>query len=96
MSTFTAPRTIQITPRHPPGSIRLATTTDVPLGDLMPDFLGLVEQPDSDSCAISPRGADPYPDEHALASSASPTARCSASTDDQPRRRRLRRLPTAR
>jgi WXG100 protein secretion system (Wss), protein YukD len=67
MSTFTPPRTIQITLRHPRGSVRLATPTDVPLGDLMPDFLEVVEQPDSDSWAISARGADPYPNERTLA-----------------------------
>jgi WXG100 protein secretion system (Wss), protein YukD len=67
MSTFTPPRTIQITLRRPRGSIRLATPTDVPLGDLMPDFLDVVEQPDSDSWAISPRGANPYPSERTLA-----------------------------
>ena len=67
MSTFTTPRTIQITLRHPRGSIRLATPTDVPLGELMPDFLDVAEQPDSDSWAISPGGANPYPNERTLA-----------------------------
>jgi len=67
MSTFTTPRTIQITLRHPRGSIRLATPSDLPLGELMPDFLDVVEQPDSDGWAISPGGADPYPNERTLA-----------------------------
>ena len=67
MSTFTPPRTIQITLRHPCGGVRLATPTDVPLGDLMPDFLDVVEQPDSDSWAISTGGANPFSDERTLA-----------------------------
>ena len=67
MSTFAPPRTIQITLRHPRGGVRLATPTDVPLGDLMPDFLDVVEQPDGDSWAISTGGADPFSDERTLA-----------------------------
>ncbi len=48
MSTRMAPRTIQVTFRYPDGSVRLAAPADVPLGELMPDFLDLAEQPDGD------------------------------------------------
>ena len=43
MSTRMAPRMIQVTFRYPDGSVRLAAPADVPLGELMPDFLDLAE-----------------------------------------------------
>jgi len=53
MNTFTALSTSTITVRHPDGSIRLRVPTEVPLEDLMPDFLEVIEQPDSDGWLLS-------------------------------------------
>ena len=67
MSTRMAPRMIQVTFRHPEGSVRLAAPADVPLGELMPDFLDLAEQPDGDGWALGADGAHAYPGERTLA-----------------------------
>ena len=89
MSISTTERTIEITLRHPDGSIRLAVPTDVPLGELMPDFLDVTGQPDGDGWVLSPDGANPYPSEqNAGRARASTTARRSSSTNS-PRRRCL-------
>ena len=67
MSTRMAPRMIQVTFRYPDGSVRLAAPADVPLGELMPDFLDLAEQPDGDGWVLGADGAHAYPGERTLA-----------------------------
>ena len=67
MSTRMAPPMIQVTFRHPDGSVKLAAPTDVPLSELMPDFLELAEQPDGDGWALGADGVHPYPAERTLA-----------------------------
>ena len=62
-----APRMIQVTFRYPDGSVRLAAPADVPLGELMPDFLDLAEQPDGDGWVLGADGAHAYPGERTLA-----------------------------
>jgi hypothetical protein len=60
-------RTVEITVRHPDGSITLAAPSDVPIGELMPDVLDVTGQPDRDDSVLSPDGANPYPDHTTLA-----------------------------
>ena len=67
MSTRMAPRMIQVTFRYLDGSVRLAAPADVPLGELMPDFLDLAEQPDGDGWVLGADGAHAYPGERTLA-----------------------------
>ena len=67
MSTRMAPRMIQVTFRYPDGSVRLAAPADVPLGELMPDFLDLAEQPDGDGWVLGADGVHAYPGERTLA-----------------------------
>ena len=67
MSSRMAPPMIQVTFRHPEGSVRLAAPADVPLGELMPDFLDLAEQPDGDGWALGADGVHTYPAERTLA-----------------------------
>ena len=67
MSTRMAPPMIQVTFRHPDGSVRLAAPADVPLGELMPDFLDLAEQPDGDGWVLGADGVHAYPGERTLA-----------------------------
>ena len=62
-----APRMIQVTFRYPGGSVRLAAPADVPLGELMPDFLDLAEQPDGDGWVLGADGVHAYPGERTLA-----------------------------
>ena len=62
-----APRMIQVTFRYPDGSVRLAAPADVPLGELMPDFLDLAEQPDGDGWVLGADGVHAYPGERTLA-----------------------------
>ena len=67
MSTRMTPRMIQVTFRYPNGSVRLAAPADVPLGELMPDFLDLAEQPDGDGWVLGADGAHAYPGGRTLA-----------------------------
>ena len=67
MSTRMTPRMIQVTFRYPDGSVRLAAPADVPLGELMPDFLDLAEQPDGAGWVLSADGVHAYPGERTLA-----------------------------
>ena len=67
MSTRMAPRMIQVTFRYPDGSVKLAAPSDVPLGELMPDFLDLAEQPDGAGWVVGADGAHAYPVERTLA-----------------------------
>jgi MinD-like ATPase involved in chromosome partitioning or flagellar assembly len=67
MSIHTARATIHITLRHPGGSINLAAPTDVPIGELMPDFLDVTGQPDREGWVLSPDGVHPHPSGETLA-----------------------------
>jgi len=62
-----APRMMQVTFRYLDGSVRLAAPADVPLGELMPDFLDLAEQPEGDGWVLGGDGAHAYPGERTLA-----------------------------
>ena len=53
--------------RHPEGSIRVSTLTDVPLRELLPDLLELAALPDHDGWGLGPVGGDVYPREPTLA-----------------------------
>ena len=53
--------------RHPEGSIRVSTPTDVPLGELLPDLLELAGLPDHDGWALGPVGGHPYSPDRTLA-----------------------------
>jgi len=67
MSASTTQHRIELTLRHPDGSIRLAVPSDVPLGELMPDFLDVTGQPDRAGWVLSPDGANPYPRDRTIA-----------------------------
>ena len=56
-----------ITLRHPEGSVKLNVPTDIAIGELMPDFLDVTQQPDSDGWLLGPAGGDPYPLDKTLA-----------------------------
>ena len=60
-------KTVEITVRHPDGSIRLGAPADVPIRELMPDVLDITGQPERDGWVLSPDGADPYPGDRTLA-----------------------------
>jgi len=53
--------------RHPEGSIRVSTPTDVPLGELLPDLLELAGLPDHGGWALGPVGGDTYSPDGTLA-----------------------------
>ncbi|MBV8218981.1 MAG: hypothetical protein JO325_10995 [Solirubrobacterales bacterium] len=53
--------------RHPEGSIRVSTPTDVPLGELLPDMVELAGLPGLHAWALGPVGGDPYPPDRTLA-----------------------------
>ena len=53
--------------RHPEGSIRVSTPTNVPLGELLTDLLELAGLPDHDGWSLGPVGGDPYPSDRTLA-----------------------------
>jgi hypothetical protein len=65
-----------ITLRHPGGTIRVAVPADVPLRELMRDFLQVTGQPDRDDWMLSPRGGDSYSDERTLSELGVRTAPC--------------------
>jgi len=91
MSTRMAPRMIQVTFRHPEGSVRLAAPADVPLGELMPDFLDLAEQPDGVAGRLAPTARMRIQASAHSPSSVSSTAACSSCTDTLKGYRRRRR-----
>jgi MinD-like ATPase involved in chromosome partitioning or flagellar assembly len=62
MSTETTTNTTQVTLVHPGGSIKLMAPTDVPLAELMPDFLEVARQPDHDGWELGPATGQPYED----------------------------------
>jgi WXG100 protein secretion system (Wss), protein YukD len=45
----------------PDGRIALRVPTDVPLGELMPDFLGVIWRPGTGCWALTPAGGELYP-----------------------------------
>jgi MinD-like ATPase involved in chromosome partitioning or flagellar assembly len=63
MSTETTTNTSQITLVHPDGSIKLMVPTDVPVAELMPDFLDVARQPDGDDWELGHAAGDPFEDE---------------------------------
>src|SRR5436305_14000207 len=62
MGTQTTTDTIQVTLVHPDGSIRLMVPIDLPLAELMPDFLEVARQPDHDGWDLGPAAGQPYQD----------------------------------
>ena len=67
MSIDMTPRMITVTFRHPGGSVRLAAPADMPLGELMPDFLDVAEQPDGDAWVLGANSVHVYASERTLA-----------------------------
>jgi MinD-like ATPase involved in chromosome partitioning or flagellar assembly len=67
MNSPIAVDTITLTVRHPDGSVVLRVPADVPLGELMPDFLEVIGQPDGDGWVLSPEGGEAYPSQSTLA-----------------------------
>jgi MinD-like ATPase involved in chromosome partitioning or flagellar assembly len=67
MSASATRNRTEITLHHPEGSIRLAAPTDVPLVELIPDFLDVTGQPDRDRWVVSADGANPYPSDTTIA-----------------------------
>ena len=67
MSTDLTSKMIQVTFRYPGGSVRLATPTDVPLVELLPDFLDLAGESDGEGWVLSADGVHPYASERTLA-----------------------------
>ena len=59
MSTETTINTSTVTLMHPDGTIKLMVPTDVPLGELMPDFLDVTHLPDHDGWEIGPERRRP-------------------------------------
>jgi MinD-like ATPase involved in chromosome partitioning or flagellar assembly len=62
-----AVHTSVITLRHPKGSVKLNVPTDIPIDELMPDFLDVTQQPDSDGWLLARAGGPPYPVDKTLA-----------------------------
>jgi MinD-like ATPase involved in chromosome partitioning or flagellar assembly len=56
-----------ITLRHPEGSLKLSVPTDIPIDELMPDFLDVTRQPDGDGWLLGPADGHPYPADKTLA-----------------------------
>jgi len=67
MNSPTALDTITVTVRHPDGSVVLRVPADVPLGELMPDFLEVIGQPDADGWVLGPAGGERYPSQSTFA-----------------------------
>lgn len=63
MSTETTINMSTVTLMYPDGTIKLMVPTDVPLGELMPDFLDVTHLPDHDGWEIGPVAGDRYRDE---------------------------------
>jgi MinD-like ATPase involved in chromosome partitioning or flagellar assembly len=64
MTTEATTNQSQITLTHPSGTINVMVPTDLPLHELMPDFLEVAGQPDNDGWALGPAAGDPYQDTH--------------------------------
>ena len=63
MSTETA-NTREVTLVHPDGTIRLRVPIDVPLAELMPEFLDVAHQPEHDGWELGRAAGDPYRDQY--------------------------------
>ena len=61
MSTETA-NTREVTLVHPDGTLRLRAPIDVPLAELMPEFLDVAHQPEDAGWELGRAAGDPYPD----------------------------------
>ena len=58
----------------PDERIALRVPADVPLGELMPDFLEVIGRPGTDGWALNPAGGEPYPNPSTFADLARTTA----------------------
>jgi MinD-like ATPase involved in chromosome partitioning or flagellar assembly len=67
MNSLTALSTITVTVRHPDGTVTVRAPADLPLGELMPDFLEVIGQPDVEGWVLSPDGGGPYANQSSLA-----------------------------
>ena len=63
MSTETT-NTREVTLVHPDGTIRLRVPIDVPLAELMPEFLDVAQQPEDDGWELGRAAGDPYRDQY--------------------------------
>ena len=64
MSTETTTTTSQITLVHPVGSITVRVPINLPLAELLPDFLEVAQQPDRDGWELGPAAGDAYQDKY--------------------------------
>ena len=67
MNSIAALSTITVTVRHPDGTVTVRAPADLPLGELMPDFLEVIGQPDVEGWVLSPDGGGPYANQSSLA-----------------------------
>ena len=63
MSTEMA-NTREVTLVHPDGTLRLRAPIDVPLAELMPEFLDVAQQPEDDGWELGRAAGDPYRDQY--------------------------------
>jgi len=66
VTTQTDEPTIELQLAYPDGQLRLRAPSDIPLQDLLDEFLEVCEQPDSDDWTLSADGTNPYPAERSL------------------------------
>ncbi len=66
VSTQTDEPTIELQLAYPDGQLRLRAPSDIPLQELLAEFLEVCEQPDSDDWTLSADGTNPYPTERSL------------------------------
>lgn len=66
MSTETDESTIELELSHPDGQLRIQAPVDIPLGELMNDFLDVCHQPDDGTDWALSDGVTPYPAERSL------------------------------
>ena len=76
MSTDVTSRMIQVTFRYPGGSVRLAAPTDVPLDELLPDFLDVAGESDGEGWVLGADGVHGYASERTLAELGVDRRRC--------------------
>jgi MinD-like ATPase involved in chromosome partitioning or flagellar assembly len=60
MNSPVALNTVTITVGHRDGSVVLRVPADVPVGELMPDFLEVIGQPDAGGWVLGPAGGEPF------------------------------------
>jgi MinD-like ATPase involved in chromosome partitioning or flagellar assembly len=61
VSTQTDEPTIELQLAYPDGQLRLRAPSDIPLRELLAEFVEVCEQPDSDDWTLSADGTNPYP-----------------------------------